>query len=279
MSLKNHAFPGDNEIKKMIMLKRQLRMADNDEFYHIVKNSQIVLRLNNQYKNHSYIEEFTKGHSVMFAYGTYVLEGETDAKFSLDNIWKLFQQDPLPNNTSNFFRQMINCMKPWNYPQKILDLPLNTEAIKQAHKIVMENEKVLVGEYRKSPLFSGYHTFARAGQIERYMEGAIFRFHKTKKDDPIMAATNLFGNIINIHPFEDGNGRICRLILDHVLIQVKCCLFPVILSSFHRCDRRYYIRAVKMFDRKPSMLYTMIVRSLIRCWDNFEQNAKILARC
>ena len=28
-----------------------------------------------------------------------------------------------------------------------------------------------------------------------------------------MAATNLFGNIINIHPFEDGNWRICHLIL------------------------------------------------------------------
>ena len=55
---------------------------------------------------------------------------------------------------------------------------------------------------------------------------------KTKKDDPIMAATNLFGNIINIHPFEDGNGRICCLILAHVLIQMKYCLFPVILSFF-----------------------------------------------
>ena len=85
-----------------------------------------------------------------------------------------------------------------------------------------------------------------------------------------MAATNLFENIINIHPFEDGNGRICRLILAHVLIQMKCCLFPVILSSFHRRGRRHYIRAVKMFDRKPSMLYTMIVKSLIHFWDNFE---------
>ena len=45
-----------------------------------------------------------------------------------------------------------------------------------------------------------------------------------------MTATNLFGNIINFHTFEDGNGRICRLILGHVLIQMKCCLFPVILS-------------------------------------------------
>ena len=54
--------------------------------------------------------------------------------------------------------------------------------------------------------------------MERYMEDAIFMFHETKKDDPIMAATNLFGNIINMHPFEDGNGRICRLILGHILI-------------------------------------------------------------
>ena len=51
------------------------------------------------------------------------------------------------------------------------------------------NEKVLVGEYRKSPVFAVYHTFAPAGYIERYMESATFRFHETKKDDPIMAVT------------------------------------------------------------------------------------------
>ena len=107
------------------------------------------------------------------------------------------------------------------------------------------------------------------------MEDAIFRFHKTKRDDPTMAATNIFGNIINNHPFDDGNGRICRSILAHVL---KCCLFPVILSSFHKRGRRHYIRAVKIFDRKPSMLYTMILKSLIHCWDNLEQNAKMLAK-
>ena len=45
------------------------------------------------------------------------------------------------------------------------------------------------------------------------MEDGIFRFFETKNDNPIMAATNLFGNTINIHPFEDGNRRICRLIL------------------------------------------------------------------
>ena len=168
-------------------------------------------------------------------------------------------------------------MEAWNYLQKTLDLPLNTEIIKQTDELMMEDEKdVLAREYRKSPLFAGYHFFAPAGYIERYMEDTVFRFHETKKDDPIMAATNLFGNIINIHPFEDGNGRIYRLILAHVLMQMKCCLFPVILSSFYRRGRKRYLRAVKMFDRKPSSLYTT---SLIHCWKNSEQNARMLAQC
>ena len=59
--------------------------------------------------------------------------------------------------------------------------------------------------------------FAPAGLIEIYVEGIIFRFHKIKKDDPIMDTTNLFGNIININPFEDENERICHLILAHVM--------------------------------------------------------------
>ena len=248
------------------MLKRQVWMADDDEFDHIVKNSQRVLRLNDQYENHPYVEEFTKECNVMFVYGTYVLEGEVDAKFSLGDIWNLFQGDTLPNNASNFCRQMINCMKAWNYLQKTLDFPLNTEIIRQAHGLMMEDEKdVLAGEYVKSPAFAGYHIFVSAGHIEKYMEDAIFKFYETKKEDPIMAATNLFGNITNTHPFEDGNRRICHLILAHVLIQLKYCLFPVILSSFHGRGRRHYIRAVMMFDRKPSMLYTMIVKSLVHC--------------
>ena len=71
------------------------------------------------------------------------------------------------------------------------------------------------------------------------MEGAIFRFHETKKDDLILAATKLLGDIINMHPFEDGKGRICCLILAHVLIQMKCYLFPVLLRSFHRRGKRH----------------------------------------
>ena len=52
------------------MHKGQVWMADDDEFDHIVKNCQRVLKLNTQYENHPYTEEFTKKRSVMFVYGT-----------------------------------------------------------------------------------------------------------------------------------------------------------------------------------------------------------------
>ena len=76
-------------------------MADDDEFDYIAKKSQRVLKLNNQYENHPYAQEFTKDCNVMFVYGTYFLEGEADAKFSLGDIWNLFQEDLLPMNASS----------------------------------------------------------------------------------------------------------------------------------------------------------------------------------
>ena len=93
---------------------------------------------------------------------------------------------------------------------------------------MMDKEKhqdgkyVLVREYRKTSAFAGHHIFAPTGFTERYLKDTIFRFNETKKNDAIMAASNLLGKIINMHLFEDGNGRICRLILAHVLIQMKC---------------------------------------------------------
>ena len=121
--------------------------------------------------------------NVMFVYGTYVLEGEADGNFFLGDIWNLIQGDTLPNNASNFCRQMINCIKASDYRQKTLDLPLNTEIIRQAHGLMMEDEKgFLVGEYRKSPAFAGYRIFAPASHIERYMEDVIFKFYETKME-------------------------------------------------------------------------------------------------
>ena len=86
------------------MIRRQVWMADNYDFDHIVYNLQRVLKLSTQYEDHPYVEVFTKEYSIMFVFVTNVLEGETDVKFSLSEIWNLLQDvvDPLPDNASIF---------------------------------------------------------------------------------------------------------------------------------------------------------------------------------
>ena len=116
-------------------------MTDDDEFGRILENLQRILKLNAQYENHLYVEEFTKECSVIFLYRTYVVEGEADAKFSLGKLWNLLQAGSLPNNTSNFFRQMINRMRVWNYIQKTSRSSMSFETITQTQKIMIENEK------------------------------------------------------------------------------------------------------------------------------------------
>ena len=116
-------------------------MTDDDEFGHILEDLQRILKLNAQYENHLYVEEFTKECSVIFLYRTYVVEGQADAKFSLGKLWNLLLAGSLPNNASNFFRQMINCMRAWNYIQKTSRSSMSFETITQTQKIMMENEK------------------------------------------------------------------------------------------------------------------------------------------
>ena len=139
---------------------------------------------------------------------------------------------------------------------------------------MMEDEKgVLVGEYRKSPIFLRYCIFLSAGTIERLVDDALYFYYHLNDPtiDPILAVTNLFVDLINIHPFEDGNGRLCQMILSHVLMLGGCSLFPVLLGSFNERGRRHYIQAVNRYHENPSMPYTMIKQL---CGDNFEQNVR-----
>ena len=144
---------------------------------------------------------------------------------------------------------------------------------------MMDGKDILAGEYRKSPVFVDYRIFPPGDTIGRLVDDAPYRYYHPDDTtiDLILAAANLFLDLINIHPFEDGNGRLCRMILSQVLIQDGCYgPFPVLLRSFNKRGRRHYIQAVNRYHENPSMLYTMI-KSL--CRDNFEQNAKMLAQC
>ena len=167
------------------------------------------------------------------------------------------------------------------YLETLKSKPITATHLKDIHKAIMHKEKhrngkdVLIGKYRTKPVFAGVTTFAPVSIISRLVDSALDRYYHST-DDEIFKAANLFSDLINMHPFEDGNGRLCRIVLSHVLMSSGCSLFPVLLSSFHTSGRRHYIQAVKRYRDNPSMLYTMVCASLVRMWDNFEKNVELI---
>ena len=111
-------------------------------------------------------------------------------------------------------------MRAWDYLRKISGLLLNNDIIKKARKIMTDGKNVLVGEYRKLPVFPNYEVFPPTDTIGKLVDDALYRYYHPNDPtiDPSLASASLFIDLINIHPFEDGNGRLCRMILSHVLI-------------------------------------------------------------
>ena len=107
----------------------------------------------------------------------------------------------LPNNIGNW-QMKEECARAWDYLQKISGIPLNTKTIKKAHSMMGVD-----GEYRRSPVLVAYRIFPPADTIFRLVDDARHRYYHPTSCDPILAAADLFIDLINIHPFEDGNGR------------------------------------------------------------------------
>lgn len=66
------------------------------------------------------------------------------------------------------------------------------------------------------------HISARAADVRRLVEGLIAYDERAKEDvDPVIAAAVIAFGFVYIHPFEDGNGRIHRWLIHHVLARAR----------------------------------------------------------
>jgi hypothetical protein len=107
--------------------------------------------------------------------------------------------------------------------------PLDQEDFLRLQGIVIGNERFVRLGFRHEGGFVGEHDrdtqrpipdhiSARHEDITSLMAGLIAFDHAAENDlDPVIAAAVLAFGFVYIHPFEDGNGRIHRYLMHHVL--------------------------------------------------------------
>ncbi|MEE4203159.1 MAG: Fic family protein [Halieaceae bacterium] len=97
------------------------------------------------------------------------------------------------------------------------------------------------------------HISARAEDLETLLRGLMETAQLLTKSefDPVLAATLIAFGFVFIHPFEDGNGRIHRYLIHHVLAEKgfvpKGIVFPVSAVILERIDD--YRRALEHYSK------------------------------
>ena len=131
-------------------------------------------------------------------------------------------------------------------------------------KLGLRQEGGFVGEYdRDTRMPLPGHISARPDDLPSLAEGMIVFDHgPAQKLDPVIAAAVLAFGFVYVHPFEDGNGRIHRYLIHHVLTQCGFnppgVAFPVSAAILERIDeyRRiledYSLRLLPLIDWEPT---------------------------
>ena len=107
--------------------------------------------------------------------------------------------------------------------------------------------EIKVGEYKSFP----NSVQLQNGEIFHYpspaetpaLMGDLINWYKNNTDEPIIVAADLHYKFVCIHPFDDGNGRIARLLMNYHLLKNN--LPPVVIKSD---DKKNYLRALQETD-------------------------------
>jgi Fic family protein len=123
--------------------------------------------------------------------------------------------------------------------------------------------EIKVGEYKSFP----NSVRLQNGEIFHYpspaetpaLMGDLIEWYKNNTDEPIIVAADLHYKFVCIHPFDDGNGRIARLLMNYHLLKNN--LPPVVIKSE---DKKNYLRALQEADAGDlDSLRTYIAEKLV----------------
>ncbi len=105
---------------------------------------------------------------------------------------------------------------------------LSLRLIKKLHHMVFKNSKSFAGKFRdagvevvvKDALGNIVHVGAPSGQITTRLKELVRWYNRNKKNySGLVLAAVVHNQFENIHPFQDGNGRVGRLLLNNILLR------------------------------------------------------------
>ena len=195
--------------------------------------------------------------SELFSYNTNAIEGST---LTLREVTNLLEHNKVPDKSKedvNESRGVIEAIKFIRNSKEHISI----ELIKKLHSIVFRNSKHFAGKLREKGVEvvirdgagNIVHRGAPSEKITALLTELIKWYESNKIKYPsILLATVVHNQFENIHPFQDGNGRVGRILLNNILL--KRGMPPVDIEFKNRAE---YYQSLQEYEKNGNIKPTI----------------------
>lgn len=194
-----------------------------------------------------------KQFTQSFVYNTNAIEGST---VSQSEVKRLLNKEEKPVNSDEL--ESMDVAEAVDYIRKTKEKP-SINLILKLHQICFRRTKSFAGKLRDVEVIirdrtgNIVHRGAPSKDVKKLLEKLCKWYGKHKDRYPaLLLASVMHNQFEKIHPFQDGNGRVGRLLLNYLLLRHK---YPVVNIRFK--DRRRYYKCLQIFDKKEDIKPTL----------------------
>ncbi len=189
---------------------------------------------------------------IKFAYNSNHIEGNSLTHNQTKQIFdkSQFVSEGKASVKINDIYEIVNHFEAFDFILDNIQKELSLEFLKTLHKILKDktNDEV-IGDFKKSPNYIGDFTLTTSPkEVKKNLDELLFSYGGiTKKSfDDIVDFHYKFEAI---HPFEDGNGRVGRLI-----IFKECLRYDIIPFIIEDENKAFYYRGLKEYKSQKGFL-------------------------
>lgn len=200
-----------------------------------------------------------RDNQVMSSFASNSIEGNP---LSLPEVTNLLLDERVPVNRDE--KEVVNYFNILRSLNSYLDQPIDLPLILEFHKNLLTgvNDKI-AGKIRNKPIFVGrYKTEAGIVDVDikhtppaheqasiKQLLNDLFSWLNKSEQPAIIKAAIFHHQFVYIHPFEDGNGRTCRLLTALILMQQQFLINKYfVLDDYYDVDRTGYSDALNSAD-------------------------------
>lgn len=176
--------------------------------------------------------------AIAFTYNTNAIEG---SRITLKETRELIEHKIAPNKPINDIKESEKHVKVFLEMLRKKER-LNQKLILKWHnELFGETKPDIAGKFRTYFVTVGGYITPDWRKVKSMMNHLINFYNKNKKQmNPVEIAARLHYKFEKIHPFGDGNGRVGRLLMNHVLWHNK---YPIIIIEYKK--RTAYYKALR----------------------------------